>query len=848
MPPKTPPTLNDVQKQTLETLTSVFCLPSARATELTVSPKLGPSAADLAGSSELRAYSWDEAKGKLLAGLITGGIKLDLETRVLLSSMVGSGRLGKSEQVSAAIKYFDERTATQINDDEFDKACGVGINFKPEEIPTLVSEALDVFSPSSWDDLSKALVAVKNTDLKWAGALDVKNAVEQSFVSRFGSKEAAREKKAKEPKAPKAASAAKKPVSSDATAADAARSMFTEGFLSRLHKPGGNKQIDPKLMEEHLKFTGGNVITRFPPEPNGFLHIGHSKAIAINFGYAAHHGGHTYLRYDDTNPQAEEGQYFESILEMVRWLGFEPWAVTYSSDYFQRLFDLGIELIKRDRAYVCHCSAEEQLKNRGGEKSQVRIACSHRSRPVEESIIEFERMRKGDYKKGEATLRMKQDLENGNPHMWDMVAYRIVPASHHRTGDEWCIYPTYDFTHCLVDSFENISHSLCTTEFILARESYEWLCDAVSVYKPRQSEYGRLNIQGTVMSKRKIKKLVDDGHVGSWDDPRIYTLIALRRRGVPPGAIVNFVQSLGVSTAPGTIQLAKFEGSVRSYLESSAPRLNFVLRPLKVTIENVADDYRVEASKPLHPKVPEMGSYPIVFTKHIYIDRDDFRLEDSKDYFRLAPGKTVGLFSAPHPITCTEVKKNEAGEVIEVVVRLETEGVKKPKAYIQWVAEDPISNSPVIVDETRIFNPLFHSDDPAALDDYLADLNPNSLVRVHGAMIEPAFYALAKRSMATALEEAKARTAKALREVKKDSTVEKKKDDDTPVATVDQLVGLEDIRFQGLRVAYFTVDNKESKLGCLNEGEDVVPGKREGDKLVLNRIVSLKEDTGKKSV
>jgi glutaminyl-tRNA synthetase len=484
--------------------------------------------------------------------------------------------------------------------------------------------------------------------------------------------------------------------------------MYAEGFLSKLHAPGGNAQKTPTRMAEHLAATGGKVVTRFPPEPNGYLHIGHSKAIAVNFGYAAYHKGHTYLRYDDTNPSAEEGAYFESILEMVRWLGFEPWDITYSSDHFQRLYDLACELVRRDKAYICFCTAEEQLAYRGGAQSQVRTACPHRDRPVADSLADFERMRQGAFKKGEVTLRMKQDLASGNPHMWDMVAYRIVEADHHRTGDTWKIYPwvpslavlatghladtawryltarrTYDFTHCLVDSFENISHSLCTTEFILARESYEWLCDALDLYKPRQSEYGRLNIQGTVMSKRKIRQLVDEAHVRGWDDPRLYTLIALRRRGVPPGAILSFVENLGVSTTSATIELAKFEQAVRSYLESAAPRLNVVLRPLKLTIANVPADYRVVTSKALHPKIPAMGTYEVAFTKTVYIDRADFRLQDSADYFRLAPGKSVGLFGAPYPVTCTDVVKDAEGEVVEVIVRLEGEGAKKPKAFIR---------------------------------------------------------------------------------------------------------------------------------------------------------------------
>lgn len=386
-------------------------------------------------------------------------------------------------------------------------------------------------------------------------------------------------------------------------------------------------------------------------------------------------------------------------------------------------------------------------------------------------------------------------------------------------------------------------HSLCTTEFIAARQSYDWLCDALEVYKPRQSEYGRLNITGTVMSKRKILKLVKDGYVHDWDDPRLFTLIALRRRGIPPGAILSFVSTLGVSTSASNIQVARFEQTVRQYLELSVPRLLMVLRPLKVTLENVAEDYVLEVEKPLHSKVPALGTNKIPFTRTLYIDRDDFRVQDSPDYFRLAPGKTVGLTFAPHPITCTSYKTDASGEVTELVAWLEEGSTKKPKAFIQWVAEHAPSGSPVRVDEIRIFHQLFKSENPAALPNFLDDVSPQSEEIVRDALVETGFWTLAKHLYNDALREAKERTEKARKE-NPDAARGDAKDDDTPVATAEQLVGKEVVRFQGPRVAYFALD-KDSKVAALGEGLDVVPTRKEGDYLVLNRIVSLKEDVGK---
>ncbi|KAG8883463.1 hypothetical protein FRB97_006591 [Tulasnella sp. 331] len=847
MPPKFDPK-DPAIAELIATFQTIGLSPS-KATDAARNPKNAALLKDLIVTNSLHATSLDEKRASLIATFAIQAGSLGENERTYVVKAIVDGRLKSVDQVSAATKYLESH-ASPIDEASFNETCGVGVNLSIEEVSTRVKTYFDGQNVDSWAGLMTFINSAKATpELRWASPLEVKTATERLFTEKFGPKETGGKPKAKEPKAPTGAKA--DTTASDITspsstpAAPPERTVFEEGFLGKLHKPGGNPQINPKLTQAHLAATHAKVMTRFPPEPNGFLHIGHSKAIFINFGYAAHYGGLTYLRYDDTNPEAEEARYFESILEIVRWLGFEPFRITYSSDYFQELYDLAAELTKRDKAYIC----EEIHAARGGENRGPRTACLHRTRPVEESLTEFQAMKDGKYKPGEATLRMKQDLEDGNPQMWDLIAYRVLDAPHHRTGSKWKIYPTYDFTHCLVDSFENISHSLCTTEFIQSRQSYDWLCDALEVYKPRQSEYGRLSLQGTVMSKRKILKLVKLGHVKDWDDPRLYTLIALRRRGVPPAAIINFVSSLGVSTTGSNIQTTRFEQSIRQYLENTAPRLLMVLKPLRVTLENVAEDYCEMIEKPFHPKVSELGKSMIPFTRTLYIDADDFRIQDSKDYFRLAPGKTVGLFQGPHPITCTSFKTDDAGNVTELICRLEngTGGsgtVPKPKAFIQWVAEHAASGSPVRVDEARVFLPLFKSDNPAALDDYLEDINPDSLEVIQGAMLEVGFWPLAKQSFQAAKAEAEKRTATAASSVSAEEEKKAHADDDTPVATAAQLFGNEVVRFQGLRVGYFALD-KEAHLGCLAEEHEDKTGRFEGDRIILNRIVSLKEDSGK---
>ncbi|WOO85607.1 putative glutamine--tRNA ligase [Vanrija pseudolonga] len=860
MPPKFDP--NSPESAALIKSFSELGLTDSTAKEVARKPKDAAALKALIEENKLAGKTFSATQAAALVKLSATGSKLAPEARAYIVERIAGGDLNSPDQVAAAIKYLEASPSLPVDTAAFNKSTGVGINITAAEIPALLKSYIASLPspPKSWTDQGPFFGGIKSSssDLKWANVADVKAGVETVFTELFGSKEAAAKARAaeaaaakasKEPKAKAAAPATPEPSAeaSSSTTPSVPTRIFEEGFLSTFHKVGENPQIKPELKDKHLEFTKGEVYTRFPPEPNGYLHIGHVKAIMIDFGYAKYHGGKTYLRYDDTNPEAEEGIYFQSILDTVRWLGFEPWKITYSSDNFQHLYELAVEMIKRGKAYVCTCDPEKLKEDRGASKGNPK-PCEHRDRPIEENLREFEKMKNGEYPEKTAALRMKADLTSGNPYMWDAVMYRVKKAPHHRTGDKWKIYPTYDFTHCLCDSFENITHSLCTTEFIPARESYEWVCDAVEVYKPRQYEFARLNLQGTFLSKRKIKKLVENNLVTAWDDPRLYTIIALRRRGVPPGALLSFVSELGVTTLNSETQLKKFESVLRRYLEDSAPRLMMVLNPIKLVIENVPDDYRVPVQVPLHPKIPAMGTVETAFTKEVYIDADDFREVDEPDYFRLAPGKSVGLFKAPFPVTCTSFTKDPVtGRVTEIRCKLENDGTaKKAKAYIQWVnAPDAIK-----IDEVRYFSNLFKSDPPPA--NFEDDINPDSLKVYKNAVVEPAFYELAKKAITDAKEESEERTRKAgaeneiaNAETDKAAAAAAAGHDDQPVAKAASLYGLENIRFQGMRLAYFAVD-RESELHCLDEAATVKPGKRPGDRIILNRIVTLKEDAGKK--
>ena len=482
-----------------------------------------------------------------------------------------------------------------------------------------------------------------------------------------------------------------------------------------------------------------SVVTRFPPEPNGYLHIGHAKSICLNFGIAEEFGGRCNLRFDDTNPVKEEQEYIDAIKRDVRWLGFD-WGdnLYHASDYFERLYGWAEDLIRAGKAYVDDQSPDEMRASRGtltepGKNSPFR------DRPVEENLDLFRRMRAGEYPNGTRVLRAKIDMASGNINLRDPVMYRILHANHPRTGTAWKIYPSYDYAHGQSDAIEGITHSVCTLEFEDHRPLYDWFIENLNVpSKPHQYEFARLNLTYTVLSKRVLTLLVRDGHVTGWDDPRMPTLAGLRRRGVPPGALRDFVKRIGVAKANSVVDVGLFEFSIREALNRSAQRRMAVLKPLKVVIENYPEGQSEELEAVNHPDDPAAGSRKITFGRELFIEQDDFMENPPKKFFRLSPGTEVRLRYA-YFVTCKEVVKNAAGEVVELRCSYDpaTKGGNAPdgrkvKATIHWVsAKDSVPA------EVRLYNPLFAKPDPTGGEGFAADLNPNSLEVLTGARLEP---------------------------------------------------------------------------------------------------------------
>ena len=474
----------------------------------------------------------------------------------------------------------------------------------------------------------------------------------------------------------------------------------------------------PHLLEKHLKETGGKIHTRFPPEPNGYLHIGHAKAMRFSFTSAAAVGGNTYLRFDDTNPEKETPEFINSIKENVSWLGYKPFKITYASDYFEELYNLANELIRRGKAFVCH-----QNKAEVNEYREKKLDSPYRNRSVEENLKLFEMMRQGRFNEKECCLRMKIDMKHNNPCMRDPVAYRIKYSPHPHAGDKWCIYPTYDYTHCLHDSMENITHSLCTLEFEIRRDSYYWLLEALDMYRPFVWEYSRLNITKCAMSKRRLTEMVDKKIVRGWDDPRLPTIDGLRRRGLTSEAINNFIDTIGVARRGNEnfINIKVLESCVRTDLDKKAERTLAILNPLKVTLVSVPDNYKLELESPLFPKNKEAGNRKITLNKVIFIERSDFSLDHNSDYFGLTPNQEVGL-KYTGIIKYKDCIKNEKGEISELICEFDPES-KKTKGRIHW-----ISAQESVKVEIRLFDYLFNSDNPMSAKDFFDDLNPNSLI------------------------------------------------------------------------------------------------------------------------
>ena len=489
------------------------------------------------------------------------------------------------------------------------------------------------------------------------------------------------------------------------------------------------------------KFSG-RVQTRFPPEPNGYLHIGHAKSICLNFGLAAEFGGKTNLRFDDTNPCKEETEYVDSIMDNVRWLGFD-WEdrCFYASDYFGQLYEWAVQLTKAGKAYVCDLNAEEVRAHRGT-LTEPGKESPYRNRSIEENLDLFERMRAGEFPDGARTLRAKIDMASANLNMRDPVMYRILRATHHRTGDTWCIYPMYDFAHGESDSIERITHSICTLEFEDHRPLYDWYVEQLGIYHPQQIEFDRLNLTYTLLSKRKLLELVQTGRVHGWDDPRMPTLSGIRRRGYTPEAIRNFCANIGVSKTNGSTELAMLEHYVREDLNKSAARVMAVLRPLRVVIDSYPEGQTEEMEAVNNPEDSGAGSRKVPFSRVLYIEQEDFRENPPKQYFRLSPGREVRLRYG-YFVTCTSVVKNERGEVVEVHCTHDpaTRGGNAPpdgrkvKSTIHWV-----SSAHAIDAEVRLYDNLFSKENPnetAEGQDFTGNLNPNSLETLTACKLEP---------------------------------------------------------------------------------------------------------------
>ena len=500
-----------------------------------------------------------------------------------------------------------------------------------------------------------------------------------------------------------------------------------------------NDFIRDKVSDDNRtgKFSG-SVVTRFPPEPNGYLHIGHAKSACLNFGLAAENNGRCHLRFDDTNPAKEEEEYVNAIMEDVRWLGWN-WGehLYFASDHFDKLYEFALTLISSGHAYVDDLT-QDQIREYRGTLTKPGRESPYRNRSVEENLDLFQHMRNGEFEEGQRVLRAKINMASGNINMRDPVLYRILKVSHHRTGDKWCIYPMYDFAHGQSDSIEGVTHSICTMEYEDHRPLYDWILDTLGVYKPEQTEFARLNLTHTVLSKRKLVHLVEDGKVTGWDDPRMPTLAGMRRRGYPPQAIRSFCDQVGVAKRQNTIEFAMLEHAVRDQLNKTAPRVMAVLHPLKVVITNYPEAQVEHLEAINNPEDPDAGSREVPFSRELFIEKEDFMEDPPNKFFRLAPGREVRLRYG-YFITCTGVVKNDAGKIIEIQCTYDpdTHGGQAPdgrkvRGTIHWVSAQHAVNA-----QSRLYNALFNVEHPDKEDDFIRHINPDSITVESDSKVEP---------------------------------------------------------------------------------------------------------------
>ncbi|KAJ4709921.1 Glutamine--tRNA ligase [Melia azedarach] len=738
----------------------------------------------------------DRKIGNLLYTVATKYPANALVHRPTLLHYIVSSKIKTPAQLEAAFSFFASTGSEEFSVNEFEEACGVGVEVSREDIEQTVNQVFEENKSSILELRYRSnvgdLFGHVRKRLPWADPKIVKEVIDFKMKELLGERTAADDEKPSKKKE-------KKEKSAKVESANEAPVQPSEEELNPyliFPRPEDNIQVHTEvpfsdgsvlrccntkeMLDKHLKVTGGKVFTRFPPEPNGYLHIGHAKAMFVDFGLAKERGGCCYLRFDDTNPEAEKKEYIDHIEEIVGWMGWEPFKITYTSDYFQELYELAVELIRRGRAYVDHQMPDEIKQYR-----EKKMNSPWRDRPIAESLKLFEDMRRGLIEEGKATLRMKQDMQSDNFNMYDLIAYRIKFTSHPRSGDKWCIYPSYDYAHCIVDSIENITHSLCTLEFETRRASYYWLLHSLSLYQPFVWEYSRLNVSNTVMSKRKLNRLVTQKYVDGWDDPRLMTLAGLRRRGVTSTSINAFVRGIGITRSDcSLIRLDRLEYHIREELNKTAPRTLVVLKPLKVVITNLESGSTMHLDAKRWPDAQAVHTsafYKVPFSNVVYIEQSDFRMKDSKDYYGLAPGKSV-LLRYAFPIKCTEVILADDNEtILEVRAEYDPSKKTKPKGVLHWVADPSPGVNPLKV-EVRLFEKLFNSENPAELDDWLADLNPKSKEVITGAYAEPSLCSAAVGD-----------------------------------------------RFQFERLGYFTVD------------KDSTP-----EKLVFNRTVTLKDSYPKK--
>ncbi|KAL4465850.1 hypothetical protein ABPG74_004087 [Tetrahymena malaccensis] len=676
--------------------------------------------------------SADKKRGNLLYGIATKITPSIEEFRLTLTKYVVEDKIANQNHLDYTISYIDAAIKKEgsIATEVLEKNCGIGVNMTDAEISQKIKEYLH----SKKEVLEKIRYTLSISDYLKALREIVPFAEGKLLSSEFKVQlEAILGPETEQDKQMKA-DLLKKKAKEESNKHKKVETVAAEQEVEEPKKKLGDifnardlasSRNTPELIKQRNEQFGDVILTRFPPEPNGYLHIGHAKSINFNFGIASEYNGQCYLRFDDTNPEKENMEYINSIKDNVKWLGRTPFKTTYSSDNFEILYQCAIKLIKKGFAFVCHQNKEESRKFR-----EQGIPSPFRDRPVEENLRIFEEMRLGLWDEGAAVLRAKIDYKSPNTTLRDPAIYRIRYVSHPHAGSKWCIYPLYDYTHPICDSLEGITYSLCTLEFEIRRELYYWYLEKLDMYRPYVWEFSRLNVSNTVLSKRKLQALVFGNHVKGWDDPRLLTIQGMRRRGYTPEGINAFCDLVSV-TRNGNENVIGFqllEHCIRKDLDNTTKRTMAVIDPVKVTITNLPDTYEQVLEAPDFPTQVERGSHKITFTNSVYVEREDTQLKDHKDFFGLAPGKVVGLKYAG-VVKCIEVKAKD-GVVSEVIAEFIKDDPPKPKTYLNWVSSKEAFDC-----EVRIYNSLFTEDPTSSDKEFLELLNPNSLVFKNGAKI-----------------------------------------------------------------------------------------------------------------